>query len=66
MGLEVKGTSNNLHFIPTDVTTSYSTKLSNGDSLVAGYAALGKIFCASFIWANCEFLEAPLICSFQD
>jgi hypothetical protein len=36
----LKGTSKNPHFIPTDVTTSHSTRLSKDDSLVAGYAAL--------------------------
>jgi hypothetical protein len=29
-------------FIPTDLTTSHSTKLSKDDSQVAGYAALPK------------------------
>ena len=38
------GTSKNPHFIPTDGTTSHSTKLSKDDSQVAGYAVLRKKF----------------------
>jgi len=33
-------TAKNPYFIPTDGTASHSTKLSNDDSQVAGYAAL--------------------------
>jgi hypothetical protein len=39
--------SQNPNFIPTDATTSHSTKLSKDDSQVAGYAALLKNFLAS-------------------
>jgi hypothetical protein len=45
-GGSLKGTSKNPDFIPTDVTTSHSTKLSKDDSQVAGYAALRKKFLA--------------------
>src|SRR5665647_612154 len=40
------GNLKNPHFIPTDMATSHSTKLSKNDSQVAGYAALQKIFLA--------------------
>jgi hypothetical protein len=40
------GTSKNPDFIPTDGTTSHSTKLANNASKVAGYAALRKKFLA--------------------
>jgi hypothetical protein len=55
MGNTLKGTSKNPHFIPTDVTTSHSTRLSaekllaghpKDDSQVAGYAMLRKKFLA--------------------
>jgi hypothetical protein len=39
-------TSKNPDFIPTDATTSHSTKLSKDDSQVVGYAALRKKFLA--------------------
>jgi len=42
----LKGTSKNPHFIPTDVTTSHSTKLPKNGNQVAGYAALRKKFLA--------------------
>jgi hypothetical protein len=45
----VTGASKNPHFIPTDVTTSHSTKLSKDDSQVAGYAALRKKFLADIL-----------------
>jgi hypothetical protein len=39
--------SKNPHFIPTDGTTSHSTKSPNNGNQVAGYAALRKIFLAN-------------------
>jgi general secretion pathway protein I len=68
------GAFQNSDFIPTDVTTSHSTKLSKDDSQVAGYAALReiisclhinhmrrcKIFPAPCIWANSKFLNTPM------
>jgi hypothetical protein len=42
----------NPDFIPTDITTSHSTKLSKDDSQVAGYAALRKKFLA-YIYFIC-------------
>jgi hypothetical protein len=47
-----KGTSKNPDFIPTDETTSHSTKPSKDDSQVAGYAALRKKFLA-YIYLIC-------------
>jgi hypothetical protein len=41
------GTSKNPHFIPTDGTTSHSTKLPKNGNQVAGYAALRKKFLAN-------------------
>src|SRR5450759_4004075 len=67
------GTSKKPHFIPTDGTTSHSTRPPKNGNQVAGYAALhkkflayiskhmrrGEIFYALCIWANSEFLEVP-------
>jgi hypothetical protein len=67
------GTSKNPDFIPTDGTTSHSTKSPKNGNQVAGYAALWKNFLLTYksyaalqnfptpcIWANSGFLEAPL------
>ena len=43
----IEGASKNPHFIPTDGTTSHSTRLSKNDNQVAGYAALRKRFLAN-------------------
>ncbi|HEU0188870.1 MAG TPA: hypothetical protein VFQ97_02625 [Gallionella sp.] len=45
----MKGTSKNPDFIPTDGTTSHSTKLSKYDSQVVGYAVLRKKFLACIL-----------------
>jgi hypothetical protein len=44
--LWLEGTSKNPHFIPTDGTTSHSTKSPKNGNQVAGYAALRKKFLA--------------------
>ena len=43
----MKGTSNNPDFIPTDGTTSHSTKSPKNGNQVAGYAVLWKKFLAN-------------------
>src|SRR5450756_1452127 len=54
------GTSKNPHFIPTDGTTSHSTKSPKNGNQVAGYAALRKKFLANIsnIYGAAEFFAS--------